>query len=98
MSSHRITPQAGRALVDEVPEVTIWFRVTEILATTVGETAPDHLDDTLGPGSQTRADGGLGLGTTVTSLVFLATTLAVVSYLALTERDQLPPVEVDATR
>lgn len=42
--------------------------------------------------SQDRADGGLGLGTTVTSLVFLLTILAVVTYLTRTRRDELPPV------
>jgi len=43
-------------------------------------------------------DGGLGLGTTVTSLVFLLTILAVVSYLGVTKRDQTPTslVEADA--
>ena len=37
--------------------------------------------------SQDRADGGLGLGTTVTSVLFLAAILAVVVYLALSRYD-----------
>lgn len=41
--------------------------------------------------SQARADGGLGLGTTVTSVIFLLAILATVTYLARTRRDQLPP-------
>lgn len=37
--------------------------------------------------SQSRADGGLGLGTVITSLAFLVTILAVVVYLSVTRRD-----------
>jgi uncharacterized membrane-anchored protein len=44
--------------------------------------------------SQTKADGGLGLGTTGTSAIFLTTILALVIYLTVTKRDQPPPVPV----
>ena len=37
--------------------------------------------------SQPTPDGGLGLGTTVTSLIFLVTIAAVVAYLTITRRD-----------
>jgi uncharacterized membrane-anchored protein len=40
--------------------------------------------------SQARADGGLGLGTTVTSLIFLAAILGLVAYLTLTRCDRTP--------
>src|SRR4051812_21579493 len=40
--------------------------------------------------SQSRADGGLGLGTTITSAIFLATILALVVYLAVTRKDEIP--------
>jgi uncharacterized membrane-anchored protein len=51
------------------------------------------LGASLGDGfSQPTADGGLGLGTTGTSALFLATIVAVVSYLAVTKRDQTPPL------
>src|SRR6195952_5617570 len=51
------------------------------------------LGASLGDGfSQAKADGGLGLGTTVTSAGFLVVILAVVSYLAVTRRDQTAPV------
>src|SRR6476469_9278903 len=53
------------------------------------------LGASLGDGfSQAKADGGLGLGTTVTSVGFLVVILAVVTYLAVTRRDQLAPVPV----
>ncbi|WP_019011817.1 hypothetical protein [Deinococcus aquatilis] len=39
--------------------------------------------------SQAKADGGLGLGTTVTSAVFLVAILGVVGYLAVSRRDQV---------
>jgi uncharacterized membrane-anchored protein len=42
--------------------------------------------------SQARVDGGLGLGTTVTSAIFLATILGLVVYLAATRRDVIPLV------
>jgi uncharacterized membrane-anchored protein len=51
------------------------------------------LGASLGDGfSQAKADGGLGLGTTVTSAGFLVVILAVVSYLAVTRRDQTASV------
>jgi uncharacterized membrane-anchored protein len=43
--------------------------------------------------SQPRASGGLGLGTTVTSLVFLGAIVAVVGFLTLTRRDVTEAVE-----
>jgi uncharacterized membrane-anchored protein len=42
--------------------------------------------------SQARVDGGLGLGTTVTSAIFLATISGLVVYLAATRRDVIPLV------
>jgi len=40
----------GRQLLNKVPEVTLYFWVIKILATTVGETAADFLNTTLGFG------------------------------------------------
>ncbi|MDQ1599189.1 MAG: hypothetical protein QOD68_663, partial [Actinomycetota bacterium] len=37
-------------MLNKVPEVTLYFWVIKILATTVGETAADYLNDTLGFG------------------------------------------------
>ena len=37
----------GRALLSKVPEVTIYFWIIKVLATTVGETAADYLSETL---------------------------------------------------
>jgi uncharacterized membrane-anchored protein len=56
------------------------FWVAYILTRPLGASIGDFL-------SQPRADGGLGLGTTVTSVVFLLTILAVVVYLTVTRRD-----------
>ena len=54
------------ALVNRVPEVTLFFWVIKILATTVGETAADYLNDThrrgtppLGTGCDPRLLGRL---------------------------------------
>jgi uncharacterized membrane-anchored protein len=58
----------ARTLLNKVPEITVWFWIIKILATTVGETAADYLNVTL----------GLGLnGTTVVMTVITVVTLAV---------------------
>ena len=56
------------------------FWVAYILTRPLGASTGDLL-------SQTRHDGGLGLGTTVTSFIFLAAILAVVTFLSITKRD-----------
>ena len=45
--------------------------------------------------SQPTKDGGLGLGTTVTSIIFLATILALVVYLTVTRRDVIELDDAD---
>src|SRR3954467_6476159 len=40
----------GRAMLNKVPEVTLFFWVIKIMCTTVGETAADYLNDNLGFG------------------------------------------------
>ena len=40
--------------------------------------------------SQPRADGGLGLGTVVTSALFLSAIVGVVVFLTITRRDETP--------
>jgi uncharacterized membrane-anchored protein len=59
------------------------FWLAYILTRPLGASIGDYL-------SQPTADGGLGLGTTGTSALFLASILAVVVYLTLTRRDVLP--------
>src|SRR5262249_13017648 len=56
------------------------FWAAYILTRPLGASLGDYL-------SQARADGGLGLGTTVTSLLFLGAIVGVVAYLSLTKRD-----------
>jgi uncharacterized membrane-anchored protein len=56
------------------------FWIAYVLSRPLGASLGDLL-------SQSRDDGGLGLGTVATSLVFLATILGVVSYLAVSRRD-----------
>jgi len=46
----RPAPATLRAMLNKVPEVTIYFWVIKIMATTVGETAADFLSSTLGLG------------------------------------------------
>ncbi len=46
--------------------------------------------------SQPTADGGLGLGTTGTSFIFLAAILGLVVFLSVTKKDQTPPELIEA--
>jgi uncharacterized membrane-anchored protein len=72
------------------------FRANAVLTFWIAYILTRPLGASLGDGlSQPRADGGLGLGTTGTSLIFLVVILAVVTYLSITERDQIPPVTED---
>src|SRR6476659_5884666 len=56
------------------------FWAAYILTRPLGASLGDYL-------SQPRADGGLGLGTTMTSMIFLSAILVVVAYLSVTRRD-----------
>ena len=58
------------------------FWIAYILTRPLGASIGDYL-------SQPRDDGGLGLGTTVTSAIFLVTILAVVVYLTVTKLDRI---------
>ena len=50
MTTHRATPSGTRLLLSKVPEVTAYFWIIKVLCTTVGETAADYLNETLGFG------------------------------------------------
>lgn len=56
------------------------FWIAYILTRPLGASMGDLL-------SQAKADGGLGLGTTVTSAIFLLTILALVAFLSITKKD-----------
>ncbi|MDD5435453.1 MAG: hypothetical protein PH343_08495 [Nitrospira sp.] len=60
------------------------FWLIYILTRPLGASIGDYL-------SQARADGGLGLGPTTTSALFLITILGMVVYLTLTRKDEIPP-------
>jgi uncharacterized membrane-anchored protein len=65
------------------------FGVNAVLTFWIAYVLTRPLGASLGDGlSQPRDDGGLGLGTTWTSVLFLAAILAVVAYLSVTKRDQ----------
>jgi uncharacterized membrane-anchored protein len=57
------------------------FWIAYILTRPLGASIGDYL-------SQAKSDGGLGLGTTVTSFIFLAAIAGLVLYLTSTKRDQ----------
>jgi len=67
------------------------FRANAVLTFWIAYILTRPLGASLGDGlSQAHSDGGLGLGTTWTSVLFLITILAVVCYLAVSRRDQTP--------
>ena len=47
MQTQEATRSVARTMLSKVPEVTIFFWIIKVLATTVGETAADFLNDTL---------------------------------------------------
>jgi uncharacterized membrane-anchored protein len=61
------------------------FWAAYILTRPLGASIGDYL-------SQPKSDGGLGLGTTTTSLIFLAAIAVTVAFLTVTKKDQLPPI------
>ncbi|MBU6321625.1 MAG: hypothetical protein KGI78_02350 [Patescibacteria group bacterium] len=61
----------------------LFFWLAYILTRPLGASIGDYL-------SQARADGGLGLGTTVTSFIFLGAILALVVFLTFTREDEIP--------
>jgi uncharacterized membrane-anchored protein len=61
------------------------FWLAYILTRPLGASIGDYM-------SQAKADGGLGLGTTVTSIIFLGIILALVVYLAVTRVDVIPTI------
>ncbi len=64
------------------------FWIAYILTRPLGASLGDYL-------SQSQANGGLGLGATITSAVFLTAILAVVIYLAATRRDFIAAPETE---
>ena len=58
------------------------FWMAYVLTRPLGASIGDYL-------SQPKADGGLGLGTTVTSAIFLLTILGTVAFLTVTKRDRI---------
>lgn len=69
------------------------FKVGPVLAFWLAYILTRPLGASIGDGlSQTKHDGGLGLGTTGTSAIFCTTILALVVYLTMTKRDQPEPV------
>ena len=63
------------------PVLAFWF--IYILTRPLGASIGDYL-------SQSATEGGLGLGPTTTSLIFVAGILAIVTYLSLTKADVIP--------
>ena len=69
------------------------FKVGPVLAFWLAYILTRPLGASIGDGlSQTKHDGGLGLGTTGTSALFCMTILALVTYLTMTKKDQPEPV------
>jgi len=66
------------------------FWAAYVLTRPLGASIGDYL-------SQPKSDGGRGLGTTTTSLLFLGAILVIVAYLTITKKDQANPdaLEVD---
>ncbi len=85
------------SLIALVAAAYYWLHVNEVVAFWIAYILTRPLGASLGDYlSQPIAGGGLGLGTTATSFLFLAAILAVVAYLAVSHRDQPDAVDVAA--
>jgi uncharacterized membrane-anchored protein len=71
-------------------DAVLGFWIVYVLTRPLGASLGDYL-------SQPRASGGLGLGATITSVVFLAAILGVVTFLAVTRRDFIAGTSKDRT-
>jgi uncharacterized membrane-anchored protein len=78
------------------------FWIAYILTRPLGASIGDYMSqpsvapkDAIAAGEISAADVGLGLGTTVTSIIFLSAILAVVIYLTITRKDEIPLSHVD---
>ena len=67
------------------------LRLNAVLAFWLAYILTRPLGASIGDGMSQKDGGGLGLGTTITSVVFLGAILALVAYLAKTRIDQTPP-------
>jgi uncharacterized membrane-anchored protein len=79
--------KAGSARVATNAVIAFWLAY--ILTRPLGASIGDFL-------SQDQTDGGLGLGTTMTSFIFLGAILCLVVFLSLTKKDEIKPVPADA--
>jgi uncharacterized membrane-anchored protein len=70
-------------------DAVVAFWIAYILTRPLGASIGDYL-------SQPTPDGGLGLGTTGTSVLFLLTILGLVAYLSITRKDQTAPAPAPA--
>jgi uncharacterized membrane-anchored protein len=69
-----------------------WFQLNAILAFWMAYILTRPLGASIGDYlSQPKADGGLGLGTTTTSLLFLTGIVMIVIYLTISKTDQMSP-------
>ena len=78
------------------------FWIAYILTRPLGASIGDYVSqpsvapkDAIASGEIGPADVGLGMGTTVTSVIFLSLILVVVIYLTITRKDEIPLIEVD---
>jgi uncharacterized membrane-anchored protein len=80
------------AMIAAVVVAHVRFRMNAILSFWIAYVLTRPLGASIGDFmSQARVDGGLGLGTTVTSAIFLGTILALVVYLTRTRVDAIAP-------
>ena len=83
--------QAAKVAAKATLNAVLAFWLAYILTRPLGASIGDGM-------SQAQKDGGLGLGTTGTSVIFLVVILALVVFLAVTKVDQTKTVEAERVR
>ena len=80
------------AVIAVIAAAYYWLALDAVLAFWLAYILTRPLGASIGDGlSQPTSAGGLGLGTTGTSFLFLACIFALVTFLSITRRDQTPP-------
>lgn len=88
ISQAPLDPSPGRKMLNKVPLTTSTPIFAVVLAVVFGAeqyTIGDEMSQ------NSHKYGGLGLGTTGTSYIFLGSILALVTYLSITKKDETPP-------
>ena len=92
------TRSSARQMLNKVPEVTVFFWVIKVLATTVGETAADYLNVNLGLGLSTTPSHFVAAGPPFVQIITVQSLLNFALYLSPTPGAELARTVISRRR